>query len=150
MAFLLALEALSFFETLLPFFFGELLRFCHIVDVHGIGVASGGISGGGGGMEGNRSTRGMLLCDSSSEVTLTEELVNFLIPAFGGSGNYLHAIDREYHEYTPGYQAVTHTHTHRSPHLSPQVQVWPRVDRTYLYLDLSWVYPWVMNRWQAI
>ena len=127
-----SIGALSFFETLLLFFFAELLRFCHIVNVHGIGVASGGISGGDSGMEGNRGVRGMLLCDSSSEVTLTEELVDFLIPAFGGSRDYLHAIDREYHGYTPGYQVVTHTHTHKGPYPLPQVQVWPRVDRMYL------------------
>ena len=52
MSFLSACEALSFFNHLLSFIWGEFLKTCsirfHSVDVHGVGVMIGGSSEGGG------------------------------------------------------------------------------------------------------
>ena len=88
-----AAETASFLETLIPFFWGKLLWLLIGVDVHGFGVPGGSVSSGGGGMESDRSPGRMLLCYGGCEASLAEELVYFLIPSFGRSGDYFHSID---------------------------------------------------------
>ena len=93
MTFLPAAETTSFFETFVSFFRGELLWFLIGVDVHGVGVPGGRVLSGGGVMEGNWSSGRMLFCDRSREASLTEELVDFLIPSFGCGRDHLHPVD---------------------------------------------------------
>ena len=92
MAFLSASEATSFFEAFLSFLRSKLSWFLLGVNIHCIGVLGGSIPGGGGGMEGNRGSGGVLLSDSGHKVSLAKELVNFLVPSFGCGQNYFHAI----------------------------------------------------------
>ena len=92
-AFLCAAETASFFETFIPFLQGKLLWFFIGVDVHGIGVPGGSVSSGGGSMESDGSSGRMLLGDRSHKASLAEELVYFLVPSFGRSGDYFHPID---------------------------------------------------------
>ena len=93
MAFLSVLESMSFFEAFLSFFWSELLGFLLGVYVHCIWVHGGNIPGRGGGMECDGGSGRMLFCDRGCEALLAEELVDFLIPSFGPSWNYFHAID---------------------------------------------------------
>ena len=53
----------------------------------------GSVSSGGGGVESNGSSGRMLLGDRSHEALLAEELVYFLVPSFGRSGDYFHPVD---------------------------------------------------------
>ena len=64
-------------------------------NIHSIGVPvlRRSIPGRSGSMEGNRSSGGMLFCNHSCKLSLTEELVNFLIPSFGHGWYYFHTID---------------------------------------------------------
>ena len=82
MAFLSAAETTSFFETLVPFFRGELFWSFSYIDVHGIGVPRESVPSGGGGVEGDWSSRRMLLGDGGRKASLAEELVYFLVPSF--------------------------------------------------------------------
>ena len=93
MSFLSAAETASFLETFIPFLRGQFLRSFIDVDIHGIGVSGGNISGGGRAMEGDWSPGGVLLCDRGSKASLAEELVYFLVPSFGRSRDYFHPID---------------------------------------------------------
>ena len=92
-AFLSALETLSIFEAFLSFFRSELPVFFLGIDVDCVGVPGGGIPGRGGGMESNWGSGCMLLGNRSCEASLTKELVDFLIPSFGRSGDYFHSVD---------------------------------------------------------
>ena len=93
MAFLSVAETASFFETFIPFLRGKLLWLFIGVDVHGIGVLGGSVSSGGGGVESDGSSGRMLLGDRSHKASLAEELVYFLVPSLGCSGDYFHPID---------------------------------------------------------
>ena len=93
MAFLSAAETASFFETFIPFLQGKLLWLFIGVDVHGIGVLEGSILSGGGGVESDGSSGRMLLGDRSCEASLAEELVYFLVPSLGRSGDYFHPVN---------------------------------------------------------
>ena len=93
MAFLSAAETASFFETFIPFFWGKLLWSFIGVDVHGIGVPGGSVPSGGGGVESDGSSGRMLLGNQSREASLAEELVYFLVPSLGRSGDYFHSVD---------------------------------------------------------
>ena len=92
-AFLSAAEIESFFETFLLLFLGKFLWFFSVINIHSVGVSSRGVSGGGGGVGGSGSAGGMLFSHGCSKLLLTKELVNFVIPAFGGGWDNLHAID---------------------------------------------------------
>ena len=92
-SFLSASETASFFEAFFPFLWSKLPWLFFGVDVHGVGVPGGGIPGRGGGMESDWGSGCMLLGDRSCEASLTKELVNFLVPSFGCSGDYFHSVD---------------------------------------------------------
>ena len=92
-AFLPAAKATSFFETLVPFFWGKLLWFFIGVNVHGVGVPGGWVPCGGGGVEGDWGSGRMLFGDGGRKASLAEELVYFLIPSFGRSRDYFHPVD---------------------------------------------------------
>ena len=93
MAFLSAAETASFFETLISFLWGKLLWFFIDIDVHGIGIQGGSVPDGGRGVEGDWGPGRMLLGDGGHKASLAEELVYFLVPSFGRSGDYLHPVD---------------------------------------------------------
>ena len=93
MAFLSAAETASFFETFLPFLQGKLPWSFIGVDVHGIGVPGGSVPSGGGSVESDWCSRQMLLGDRSHEALLAKELVYFLVPSLGCSGDYFHPVD---------------------------------------------------------
>ena len=95
MASLSATETASFFEAFIPFFRSQFLWSFIDVDVHGIGVPGGSVSGGGGVMEGDWSPGCMLLCNGGCEASLAEELVYLLVPSFGRSRDYFHPIDSD-------------------------------------------------------
>ena len=93
MSFLSTAETASFFETFVSFFWGELLGFFIGVDVHGIGVPGGSVPSGDGGMESDRCSGEVLFGNRGCKVSLTEELVYFLVPSLGCGGDYFHPID---------------------------------------------------------
>ena len=92
MAFLPAAETTSFLETLIPFFRGKLLWSFIDIDVHGIGVPRGSVPGGGS-VEGDWSSRRMLLGDGGRKASLAKELVYFLVPSFWRCRDYFHPVD---------------------------------------------------------
>ena len=92
-AFLLAPKTASLLEMFASILLSKFSWFFFVVNVHGVGVTSRRGSGSGGGMKGYWGLRGMLLGDSSHEVLLAQELVYFFIPAFWGSGDYLHSVN---------------------------------------------------------
>ena len=63
-------EAMSFLETLFSLFLGKFLWLVFVVNIHCVGIPRESTSGGSGGMEGERSVRGILLSNSSSKVFL--------------------------------------------------------------------------------
>ena len=93
MAFLSALETLSFFEASLSFFRSELPWFFLCINFHGVGVFVRSTPSRGRGVECDGGSGRVLLCDQGHKMSLTEELVDFLVPSFGHGGNYFHAID---------------------------------------------------------
>ena len=93
MSFLSTAETVSFLETFISLLRGELLGSFIGVDVHGIGVPGGSVLGGDGGMESNGGSGGVLFGNRGCKVLLAEELVYFLIPSFGCSGDYFHPVD---------------------------------------------------------
>ena len=93
MSLLSALKTTSFFEASFPFFRSELPWLFLGVDIHGIGISGRSVSGRGGGVECNRGPRQVLLGNRSCKALLAEELVNFLVPSFGCSGDDFHPTD---------------------------------------------------------